>query len=192
MGPKGEMGPPGLQGPKGDTGPIGPEGIKGEKGDTGPAGIKGDQGPKGEKGDSGEGCWYDDSTQRINCAGGTWIPLSSLKGPEGERGPMGFIGSQGPQGPKGEAGPKGTVGACREVTKILESDPSGLITAFAECASDEMVISGGCSWNSQAGATLKSFGPSPSQSRYYCTADRDTSKRPLWGQLEAVAVCCKK
>jgi hypothetical protein len=121
-GPKGDKGDPGIPGLKGDkgeagpqgprgesgfdgsVGPAGPKGDKGDRGTQGPPGEKGEAGPPGPKGDpgkSGEGCWYDDVKQRINC-GETWIEIANLKGPEGDSGPAGLKGDKGDPGKPGE------------------------------------------------------------------------------------------
>ena len=81
IGPKGEIGPQGLQGevgPQGEKGDTGPQGPQGEKGDTGPQGIQGETGPQGPQGE---------------------------KGDTGPQGPKGDTGPQGPQGPQGNQPP---------------------------------------------------------------------------------------
>jgi hypothetical protein len=226
IGPRGEPGAEGKSGPVGPKGDKGEPGkgcfydeqakkivcadgtsidiaaFKGPKGDAGPAGPRGVQGPKGDKGDPGEhgqGCWYDDRRiPKIVCGDGSSIPIESLKGAAGERGPIGLQGPKGergemgPQGPKGDPGPRGTFSSCREVRTVLDAQSWALINAYAECGSDEIVTGGGCAAATNNGVTLKSFGPVAGQARYFCSADRDTGRRPLWGDLEAVAICCKK
>jgi hypothetical protein len=77
QGPKGDVGPQGIQGiagpqgPKGDVGPQGIQGVQGSVGPTGPQGPKGDAGPQGVQGATGP------------------------QGPQGERG---FTGATGPMG----------------------------------------------------------------------------------------------
>ncbi len=215
-GPKGDegaAGPQGLQGLKGDTGPVGPQGPEGLKGDTG---NPGPQGPQGVKGDNGEGCWFDDKTGRINCAGGTWIETSSLKGPKGDTGAIGPVGpqglkgntgatgSQGPQGLKGETGgagpqgpqgPKGDSGrwnasTCREETSYLEQNSLPQMLISSECASDEYLLSGYC--NISNAGQLRSWTPDFSRGRFSCSGWRNSGVQPLWGDLKSTAVCCKK
>jgi hypothetical protein len=210
QGLKGDTGPVGPQGPKGDAGAAGPQGPQGTKGDRGPAGP---QGPQGVRGDNGEGCWYDDKTARINCAGGTWIETSSLKGPKGDTGAIGpqgpqgvkgnsgATGPQGPQGLKGDTGAPGPQGqkgdsgrwnasACREVTSYLEQSSLPQMIISSECAADEFLLSGYCSI-SNAGQ-LRSWTPDFSRGRFSCYGWRQDGVQPLWGDLKSTAVCCKK
>lgn len=245
-GDTGAAGPEGTQGPKGDTGLTGPAGAQGPKGDAGPAGPqgpKGDAGPqgaqglKGDKGDKGDGCWYDDQTRRINCAGGTWIEISSLQGPKGDTGPAGPQGPSGMEGPKGEQGPtgpqgvqgskgatgsqglqgpKGDTGAtgaqgpkgdtgpqgpkgdsgrwnsatCREVTTSLEPQTLPQMIISSECAADEFLLTGYCSISNSG--QLRSWTPEFSRVRFSCYGWRKDGTQPLWGDLQATAVCCKK
>jgi len=96
-GPKGDIGPIGLQGPKGDTGPAGatgpagPQGERGIPGGVGPTGPQGDAGPIGIMGLTG-------SQGPIGPAG-----LNGNAGPQGLQGPKGDKGETGPQGPKGDS-----------------------------------------------------------------------------------------
>ncbi|MCC2483736.1 hypothetical protein LKM01_18080, partial [Bacillus pacificus] len=83
QGPKGDVGPRGIQGPKGDKGDTGAQGIQGLKGDRGDTGPQGIQGPKGDTGPQG---------------------IQGLKGDRGD------TGVQGIQGPKGDTGPQGIQG----------------------------------------------------------------------------------
>jgi hypothetical protein len=57
-GPKGDIGPQGLQGAEGDAGAQGLQGLQGEQGLQGPRGeqgLMGPQGPQGDQGPPGEG-----------------------------------------------------------------------------------------------------------------------------------------
>jgi hypothetical protein len=131
QGPTGPQGLQGLQGVKGETGAAGPQGPQGDKGDSGPMGPQGFKGDTGPQGPQGEGCWYDDRSKRINCAGGTWIEISSLKGPKGDTGATGPRGLTGDAGLTGAQGPKGADGkSCRlwegsTSTYIICDDGSG-------------------------------------------------------------------
>ena len=104
-GPKGDVGPQGLQGPKGDIGETGPQGPKGDTGATGPKGDVGATGPQGPKGDAGA---------------------------TGPQGPKGDAGATGPQGPKGDAGatPNITIGTTS--TLPAGSDATASITGTPE------------------------------------------------------------
>ncbi len=225
QGPKGdtgESGPQGPQGLKGETGPdgpAGPQGLKGETGETGPQGpqgLKGDPGaagPQGVKGDNGEGCWYDDKAARINCAGGTWIETSSLKGPKGDtgaigpqgpqgvkgntgatgpqggQGPKGDTGATGPQGPKGDSG-RWNAGSCREVSNSLEKSSLPQMIISSECAADEFLLTGSC--RISLAGELRSWTPDFSRGRFSCYGWRKEGTQALWGDLESTAFCCKK
>lgn len=58
-GPRGDIGPQGIQGPVGPTGAAGPRGLTGPQGPQGIQGPKGDTGatgPQGPQGPAGPGC----------------------------------------------------------------------------------------------------------------------------------------
>jgi len=106
-GPKGDAGPPGIQGLKGDNGPKGDTGLQGMKGDTGPQGlqgVKGDAGPAGNAGPQGP--------QGVVGPQGTAGPAGAAgaAGPMGIQGPAGAAGATGPAGPAGPVGPSGVMG----------------------------------------------------------------------------------
>ena len=120
-GPQGEpgpIGPQGLTGPKGDIGPTGPKGDTGLQGPIGPQGEQGLVGPKGDKGDKGDvGPIGPQGPQGPKGADGTMSfedlteeQRETLRGPQGEQGPVGPRGEAGPQGPKGESGLQGPIG----------------------------------------------------------------------------------
>jgi hypothetical protein len=213
-GPEGATGPAGAKGDKGDPGRPG-EGcwyndqlqrincgetwieianLKGPKGDSGSAGPKGDRGDRGDKGDKGdrgipgEGCWYDDQAQRINCAGGTWIPITLLKGPQGERGPMGLTGPKGNTGSMGPQGPKGTVGSCRSVS--AEVSIFQMTEVSASCDSGEILIGGGCHITGGIGVQLQTSAPIIEELTYACEWIWKSGVSPLV-KGTAVATCCK-
>jgi hypothetical protein len=145
QGLKGDTGATGPQGPKGDTGLQGPQGLKGDTGATGLQGLKGDAGPQGPKGDNGEGCWYDDRTGRINCAGGTWIEIASLKGPKGDSGPAG------PQGIQGTQGPAGSFKGCSVVEQSVVAPANETRAVTASCGAGQILTGGGCKQNGTSG-----------------------------------------
>ena len=117
-GPKGDTGPPGidgkslefhwngtqlgirlegqtdyqyvdLKGPQGERGPQGPQGEQGPKGEQGEQGPKGEQGEQGPPGKSLEFHW--NGTQLgVRVEGQTQYQYVDLKGSQGERGPRGF------------------------------------------------------------------------------------------------------
>ncbi|MEZ8405381.1 hypothetical protein AB6C70_21070, partial [Vibrio splendidus] len=122
QGPKGDIGPQGLQGTtgtqgaKGDTGPQGLQGTtgaQGAKGDTGPQGLLGATGAQGPKGDIGpQGL---QGTTGSQGEAGTQGPKGDTgsQGEAGTQGPKGDTGSQGKagaQGPKGDTGSQGEAG----------------------------------------------------------------------------------
>ena len=76
------------------------------------------RGPKGDKGDKGvDGTvQFDDLTE---------AQKASLRGPQGERGPMGEQGPQGERGPMGEQGPQGERGLQGEQGPQGERGPEG-------------------------------------------------------------------
>jgi hypothetical protein len=229
-GDTGATGPAGPQGPKGDIGPAGPQGIQGFKGDTGamgppgPQGLKGDTGPagaqgiKGDKGDPGDGCWYDDQSQRINCAGGTWIPLSSIKGPQGDRGasgptgPTGATGPMGPTGPAGATGPAGPTGPqgpagfreCRTVTADVGPDSAGgtnpqTLFIFADCntVAKPSILTGGSCFASSGRPLLMNMptiditpNPGTGKPLFNRWQCRGESTNNTTGRLTATAICC--
>lgn len=102
-GERGEIGPVGPQGPQGPQGEQGLQGLKGEKGDKGemgPMGPQGEAGPQGPKGADGT-MTFEDLTDEQR---------ESLRGPQGEPGPIGPQGLTGPKGDIGPTGPKGDTG----------------------------------------------------------------------------------
>ncbi len=88
-GPRGEVGPPGLQGPRGEAGSPGLQGPQGEVGPPGPQGPQGQVGPQGPQGPRG---------------------LRGQTGPQGLQGEPGLPGPQGPRGLRGLTGPQGLPG----------------------------------------------------------------------------------
>ena len=77
QGPKGDVGPQGIQGvpgPQGVKGDVGPQGIQGQQGNAGPVGP---QGPKGDTGSQG---------------------IQGATGPQGPQGERGFTGATGATG----------------------------------------------------------------------------------------------
>jgi hypothetical protein len=218
QGPRGDTGPTGATGPqgfKGDTGATGPQGIKG---DTGPAGPSGPQGSKGDKGDPGDGCWYDDQLQRINCAGGTWIPISSIKGPQGDRGatgptgptgatgptgPTGMVGARGPAGPTGPQGPAGFK-ECRTVTQDVGPSSVGgtnpqTLFATADCntTTDPSILTGGSCFASSGRPLLLNvptidltINSSTGKPLFNRWQCRGESTNNISGRLTATAICC--
>ncbi|MDQ3234228.1 MAG: collagen-like protein [Pseudobdellovibrionaceae bacterium] len=200
---KGDTGVTGQAGPKGETGDAGPMGAQGPKGDTGGTGLpgpKGDPGdpgaigPQGPGGENGEGCRFDESTSKINCAGETSISIESLKGPKGEKGDRGFTGESGPQGikgdtgPQGPQGPKGTVSGCR--TSTAETTLVQQLEVSASCNSDEILVGGGCFVTGGTGLQLQTSAPLSEDGFYACEW---IWKSGIAVQTigTAVATCCK-
>jgi hypothetical protein len=115
QGPKGDTGP---QGPKGDTGPEGPQGPKGEPGSQG---IQGPPGPSPnvtlEETSSGvmiEVTPADGSSPQIAYVLNGDDGPQGDPGPQGPQGPKGEPGETGPEGPQGDAGPQGPKGDAGE------------------------------------------------------------------------------
>jgi hypothetical protein len=171
-----------LKGPRGDSGSAGPKGDRGDRGD------KGEKGDKGDRGIPGESCWYDDQAQRINCAGGTWIPIALLKGPQGERGPMGLTGPRGSEGPMGPQGPKGTVGSCRKV--LSETTLLSMAEVSASCDEGEILTGGGCYISNGIGHQLQSSVPILEEGTWYCEWIWKSGVSPQ-AKGQAFATCCK-
>ena len=121
-GPKGDVGPPGLQGERGVAGPMGALGPQGPKGDVGPPGLQGERGvagpmgalgPQGPKGDVGPpGLQGERGVAGPMGAPGAQGPKGDVGPPglQGERGVAGPMGASGAQGPKGDVGPPGATG----------------------------------------------------------------------------------
>ena len=115
-GPRGEIGPQGIQGETGATGETGPQGIQGETGATGeigPQGIPGETGATGETGPQGiqgeTGATGATGPQGIQGETGATGAIGP-QGIQGETGPQGIQGETGPQGIQGETGATGAIG----------------------------------------------------------------------------------
>ncbi len=179
QGPTGPEGPQGLQGVKGETGATGPQGLEGDKGDTGPMGPQGFKGDTGPQGPQGEGCWYDDRSKRINCGGGTWIEISSLKGPKGDTGATGATGPRGLTGDTGLTGAQGPKGADGNSCRLWEGSSSTYIICGEGDGPEDFFDLG----------LLKGPKGDPGASGTFGGCRTVTSKTTGLGEIRAVARC---
>lgn len=126
--------------------PGGPTGPTGAVGPPGPRGPKGFPGAKGEPGNPGtlagtfdtvaellaneyrhqEGNFYlvDQELYYWHPTQARWTSAGSLRGPQGEAGPLGPKGPTGPAGPKSEPAPMGTIAGVFPTVGDLSADKS--------------------------------------------------------------------
>uniref|UniRef100_A0A4W6FXL0 Collagen, type XI, alpha 1a n=1 Tax=Lates calcarifer TaxID=8187 RepID=A0A4W6FXL0_LATCA len=129
-GPVGLPGAPGLKGESGDPGPQGPRGIQGPPGQSGKAGkrgragadgargMPGEPGAKGDRGFDGLPGLPGEKGHRVIClvtvtyskCRSDHTLFSSLQGPSGPQGPIGYPGPRGVKGADGVRGLKGSKG----------------------------------------------------------------------------------
>ena len=113
-GPRGDMGPSGIEGatgPRGNTGPLGVTGITGPRGPTGATGRDGRQGDTGATGPMGP-TGDNAGTGPEGPTGATGINRpAGPTGATGFRGPTGMTGLTGNMGPTGLIGDQGPIGA---------------------------------------------------------------------------------
>ena len=140
VGPQGQQGVQGSTGAQGATGDIGLTGATGAQGTTGPQGAIGATGSQGATGADGTSInvlgtkptvndlpatgntvgdlWVIDQTGGgatagdgyVWTAGGTWLNIGPLRGPQGIQGVQGLQGIQGIKGDQGDQGPQGIQG----------------------------------------------------------------------------------
>ena len=128
QGPEGAQGPAGVAGPAGATGPQGQQGVQGSTGAQGATGADGTSiNVLGTKptvadlpttGNTVGDLWVIDQTGGgatagdgyVWTAGGVWLNIGPLRGPQGIQGVQGLQGIQGIKGDQGDQGTQGTQG----------------------------------------------------------------------------------
>lgn len=156
-GPQGAKGDTGAQGPQGEPGPQGEQGAQGAQG---PAGADGAQGPAGTDGE--DGGYYTpavDSSGNLSWtaskAGMPAVGGQNIRGPQGEPGPAGADGAQGPKGETGETGPQGAKG---DTGAQGETGPQGPAGADGKSAYQAAVEAGYSGTEAELCAALASLG----------------------------------
>ena len=112
----------------GEQGPVGPVGPKGEKGTRGATFFVGTIPPTQGNFVDGDIFYYNSPTtnlygniMRYNAAQQAWFAAGSIRGPQGERGPVGERGLRGPVGERGLQGPPGPISPGIVIHAIVNS-----------------------------------------------------------------------
>lgn len=126
----------------GEQGPVGPQGEQGLPGPAGAPGEAGAEGPMGSPGEQG---------------------AAGPPGPQGETGATGATGAPGPMGLQGLPGPAGADGGFDAgsiySTSWSEFVGAGTTNHILECNPGDIAISGGCSMQQTANASIRANHP---------------------------------
>ena len=128
-----------AQGPKGDVGPVGPQGLQGTPGQAGERGQDGTPGEKGKDGvtphiDPVSKHWMIGDVDTQVVAEGQVGPAGErgAEGPQGLQGIPGQVGPAGPQGIQGIPGPQGPTGLTGPAGERGPAGPEGSVGTKGE------------------------------------------------------------